>query len=117
MTTIEKLAEKIYKECLKEGEPVTMKEALEMAEMEAKTKENRRYEGGERKNEEKKSRTVKISDEKKELFSTILQNLTRTIGVERENITILKENKLIECIVNGKIFKIDIIETRQKKNS
>lgn len=116
MTTIEKLAEKIYKECLKEGEPVTMEEALEMAEMEAKTKENRRYEGGERKNEEKKPRTVKISDEKKELFNTVLQNLTRTIGVERENITILKENKLIQVKIGEKTFKIDIIEERPKKH-
>ena len=112
MTTIEKLAEKIYKECLKEGEPVTMEEALEMAEMETKTKENRRYEGGERKNEEKKPRTVKISNEKKELFNTVLQNLTRTIGVERENIIILKENKLILVNLNGINFKIDIIQMR-----
>lgn len=116
MTTIEKLAEKIYKECLKEGEPVTMEEALEMAEMEVKTKENRRYEGGERKNEEKKSRTVKVSDEKKELFSTILQNLTRVEGVEPENITVLTENKLIQVKIGDKTFKIDVIESRNKKN-
>lgn len=112
MTTIEKLAEKIYKECLKEGEPVTMEEALEMAEMEAKTKENRRYEGGERKNEEKKPRTVKISDEKKELFSEILTDLE---DVFKNNVTILKENKLIQVKIGEKTFKIDIIEERPKK--
>lgn len=113
MTSLEKLAKEIYNECLKDGEPVTKEWALKMAEMEIKSKENRRYEGGNRKNEEKKTRTVKISDEKKELFSTILQNLTRTIGVEKENITVLKENKLIECVINGKVFKIDIIEQRK----
>ena len=59
---------------------------------------------------------MKISDEKKELFNTVLQNLTRTIGVERENITILKENKLIQVKIGEKTFKIDIIEERPKKH-
>ena len=69
-------------------------------------------------NERKKSekpRTVKVSDEKKELFSTILQNLDRAIGVERENIQVLKENKLISVKIGEKTFKIDIIEQRQPK--
>lgn len=62
-----------------------------------------------------KPRTVKISDEKKELFDSILQNLTRCVPVEQENITVLKENKLIEVRIGDKTFKIDIIETRNKK--
>ena len=62
-----------------------------------------------------KPRTVKISDEKKELFDSILTNLDRCVPVERENITVLKENKLIEVRIGDKTFKIDIIETRQKK--
>lgn len=61
-----------------------------------------------------KPRTVKISDEKKELFDSILQNLTRCVPVEQENITVLKENKLIEVRIGDKTFKIDIIETRKK---
>lgn len=113
MTPTERLAEKIYRECLKDGEPITSEWAFKMAEMEMKSKENRRYEGGNRKNEEKKPRTVKISDEKKELFNTILQNLNRAIGVENENITVLKENKLIQVKIGEKIFKIDIIEQRK----
>ena len=63
-----------------------------------------------------KPRTVKVSDEKQELFNTILQNLDRTCGVEKENITILKENKLIQVKIGEKIFKIDIIEQRPPKN-
>lgn len=62
-----------------------------------------------------KPRTVKISDEKKELFDSILQNLTRCVPVEQENITVLKENKLIEVRIGDKIFKIDLIEQRNKK--
>lgn len=63
-----------------------------------------------------KPRTVKISDEKKELFDSIVTNLTRCVSVEQENIKILKENKLIEVKIGEKVFKIDLIETRQKKN-
>ena len=55
------------------------------------------------------------SDEKKELFDTILQNLTRCGDVMPADIEVLNENKLISCTINGRKFKIDIIETRQKK--
>ena len=44
MTDIEKLAKQIMAECEKEGEPVTKKEAEEMAEMEIHANGNRRYE-------------------------------------------------------------------------
>jgi len=64
---------------------------------------------------EKKPRTTKVSDEKKELFATIVQNLDRAEGVERENVTILKENKLIEVKIGEKTFKIDVIESRPPK--
>lgn len=61
-------------------------------------------------------RTIKISDEKKELFSTILQNLDRAEGVYRQNIEVLKENKLIRVRIGDKTFKIDIIEERKPRN-
>ena len=60
-------------------------------------------------------RTVKVSDEKKELFSTILQNLDRTDGVYRSDIEVLKENKLIRVRIRDKFFKIDIIEERKPR--
>lgn len=44
MTDIEKLANEIMTECEKNGEPVTPDEAISMACMELKEKENRRYE-------------------------------------------------------------------------
>jgi len=62
-----------------------------------------------------KERTVKVSDEKKTLFESILTNIDRCEGVERENVTVLKENKLIEVRIGDKIFKIDLIEQRKKK--
>lgn len=57
----------------------------------------------------------KVSDEKKEIFSTILKNLDRAAGVTRENITVLKENKLLQVKIGEKVFKIDIIEQRPPK--
>lgn len=65
---------------------------------------------GTRKKSEK-PRTVKISDEKQILFSDILVDL---LDIYNENVTVLKENKLIEVKIGEKVFKIDVIETRNK---
>jgi ABC-type sugar transport system ATPase subunit len=59
-----------------------------------------------------KPKTVKVSDEKVELFKEILENLQEN----HQNVEILKENKLISVEINGKIFKIDLIEQRKPKN-
>lgn len=60
-------------------------------------------------------RTVKISDEKKAVFDTILENLDRCELINRENVSILKENKLIQVKIGEKVFKIDVIEQRPPK--
>ena len=67
----------------------------------------------EKKSEKKKKRnvTVKVSDEKKELFDNIIANLPYS----SENISILRENKLIQVQINDKIFKIDVIQQRPPK--
>ena len=65
----------------------------------------------------KKVVTHKVSDEKKELFQSILTNLTRCGDVMPEDITILNENKLISVRMGEKIFKIDIIEQRPSKKT
>lgn len=62
---------------------------------------------------EQKPRVVKVSDAKKELFSEILTNLE---DVFRENVQVIKENKLISVKIDDKTFKIDIIEQRPKKH-
>lgn len=41
--TLEQLAKKIFAECEKDGEPVTMEEAIEMAKMELGSKEIKNY--------------------------------------------------------------------------
>lgn len=95
-------------------EGMTLEEVEELNEKAEKVKINHGATAKEQK-KDKKPRTVKISDEKIELFQTILQNLDRCDGVTRDNIQILKENKLISVQIGEKTFKIDIIETRKKK--
>lgn len=63
----------------------------------------------------RKKPEIKVSDEKKWLFDSILTNLTRCNGVGQEDITVLNENKLISVKINDKIFKIDIIQCRKGK--
>jgi hypothetical protein len=71
------------------------------------------HQAGERgRKSSKKPKTVKVSTEKTELFAEILQNLQEN----HQNVEILKENKLIQVEINGKIFKIDLIEQRKPKN-
>ena len=90
----------------------------EQAELDNKAKQIKIQHGASAVDKERKTpkeRVVKVSDEKKELFSTILQNLDRCDGVLRENVSVLKDNKLIQVQIGTKIFKIDIIEQRPPK--
>ena len=59
---------------------------------------------------ERKPKTIKVSDEKTQIFNDLLRFLT-----EKYDFSVLKDNKLIEISYNGKKFKLDLIETRQKK--
>ena len=60
---------------------------------------------------ERKPKTIKVSDEKTQIFNDLLRFLT-----ENYDFSVLKDNKLIEISYNGKKFKLDLIETRQKKD-
>ena len=59
---------------------------------------------------ERKPKTIKVSDEKTQIFNDLLRFLT-----ENYDFSVLKDNKLIENSYNSKKFKLDLIETRQKK--
>ena len=110
--TLEKLAKQIFDECAKEGEPITMGEAQEMAQMEINAKS---IKVGARATEpkaekEKKQRIAQVSQEKQDLFSLIWEVLSNYY----ENCEILTNNKLISVQIGKKTFKIDIIEQRKK---
>ena len=59
---------------------------------------------------ERKPKTIKVSDEKTQIFNDLLRFLT-----ENYDFSVLKDNKLIEISYNGKKFKLDLRQTRQKK--
>ena len=88
----------------------------EQTELEQKAKDNKitatiHGAGGEKK-KQSKPKTVKVSDEKRVLFSQIegfLKNYTT------HEVEILKENKLIQVKIGEKVFKIDLIEQRPPK--
>jgi hypothetical protein len=85
--------------------------------LETRAKENRItatiHEAGDKvKRKRSTPRTVKVSDEKQQLFNEI----TETLEVSGLEFEILKENKLIQVKIGEKIFKIDVIEQRTKKN-
>ena len=109
---IEKLAKQIFDECAKDGEPVTMEDALEMAKMEIGAKDIKNYTQSAEtpKNKTKKPKTVKISDEKQQIFSEITEFLK-----ENYEIIVETDNKLLKIYKNGKEFKLNLSETRQKK--
>ena len=62
---------------------------------------------------EKKPRTVKISDEKQELFDNIYHFLVESYGGSTEIVT---QNKLMTVKVGELTFKIDIIQQRKPKS-
>lgn len=115
---------------VKEALGITTKEAVEMwlddndytvnEEQEALDEKAKKVKipMGAREVKEKKERkpiTKKVSDEKKILFDSIVKQLDRCELVDRENVTILNENKLIQVKIGDKIFKIDLVECRPPK--
>lgn len=57
-----------------------------------------------------KPRTVKVSDEKTQLFTALKDFLT-----ENYNTEVMIENKLMKITINGIDFKLDLIQQRKKK--
>lgn len=86
----------------------------EQAELQEKAKDVKILHEATSKSEKKPRKTPekKISDEKKELFSEILNDLE---DVYRNSVTVLNENKLIQVKIGEKTFKIDIVEQRPPK--
>jgi len=111
MKKIEDLAREIMRECEKDGEPITFEDALDMAKMEINARGMSNAGRTISEKSEKKPRTVKISDEKIQIFTEIRDFLLKNY----EKVEILKENKLIQVKIGEKVFKIDIIEQRTPK--
>lgn len=57
-----------------------------------------------------KPKTVKVSDEKAQIFAEIVEKLS-----ENYEIVVVTNNKMLEINLNGKNFKLNLSETRPKK--
>jgi len=65
---------------------------------------------------ERKKPEIKVSSEKKQIFQYLKENLSTFCEENNGELTILNENKLFSLKIGEKIFKLDLIETRNKKN-
>jgi gamma-glutamyl:cysteine ligase YbdK (ATP-grasp superfamily) len=92
----------------------------EQAELEQKAKENKitatiHGASATEKKKQSKPKTVKVSDEKQRLFKELSAVIKEYCIDEGGKCEILKENKLIQVEIGGKIFNIDLIEQRKPK--
>jgi len=111
----DKLAKQIMAECEKDGEPVTLDEALEMADMEIKSKKNcKQYVSDKTKKREIKPREKKIDEEKVEIIQTIAQNLDRT-EFETTNIQIKNIQREITFTVGENNYSVTLTKHRKPK--
>lgn len=90
---IEKLALEIFNEYKKDGEPITMEEAVEVAKMEIKSKENgRHYEQKEKQKKTTKPKVRKVDEEKKAILLECKKVLLEKYSLE--NVTEKTETEL-----------------------
>ena len=92
-------------------EGIELEEVEEVRTKGEKAKISHNASSADKREKKSKPRTVKVSDAKEQLFSEIFTNLKDIYG---ENAQIVKENKLIVVQIDGKTFKIDLIEQRNR---
>lgn len=107
-------AEKYLLDVYKDVQSENVFDLLDCIELEVKSKQNpKRNYVKSAENSAKKARkpkTVKISDEKQEIFGEIVEFLSKKYQFSVET-----DNKLVKIYKNGKEFKLNLSETRQKK--
>ena len=107
-------AEKYLLDVYKDVQSENVFDLLDCIELEVKSKQNpKRNYAKSAENSAKKARkpkTVKISDEKQEIFGEIVEFLSKKYQFSVET-----DNKLVKIYKNGKEFKLNLSETRQKK--
>ena len=112
---IESLAKRLYKEFEKDGEPITMEEAREMAEMELKAKQTAERatseEQAEKAKQPKKPRPRKVDETKGRLLRDI-DGLLRGLGAT--NTSFMNEVEL-SFDFEGSNYSVRLIKHRAKK--
>lgn len=111
MDKLEKLAKQIFAECEKDGEPVTMDEALEMAKMEMGEKEIKRYETADKPKKERKPKERKVDEEKGKLL-TDMRTLLEGLGADIESV---KTETEIKFGYGGNSYTLKLTKHRPPK--
>ena len=108
--TLEKLAKQIFDECSKEGEPVTMEEAQEMAQMEINAKG---IKVGARATEPKvEKERVRKENPTKEM---VIREIVALLPKFAEDIEILNVGKLISFRIGEEKYEIDLKQKRKPR--
>ena len=111
MTKMEKLINTIMKEAEKEGEPVTLEEAIEMAKMEMKANEDiKRYEKAEK--PRKKTEKVRKVDEEKGFLLQHVKDTLEDLGAETK---LIKTETEVTFTYNGNNYTIKLTKHRPPK--
>ena len=108
--TKEQLIQNIMDECAKDGEPVTREEAEEMAEMEIKAGDIKRYEKSD-KPRKKSTRERKVDDTKKRLL-TDCKVLLEGLGAD---IVSVKTETEIRFFFEENEYTLKLVKHRPKK--
>lgn len=110
MSKMEKVIKSIMDEAEKNGEPVTLEEAMEMAMMELKASEDKRYEKKE-KPRKKPEKVRKIDEEKK----VLLQNIKDTLEDLGAEVSLIKTETEVTFAYNGNNYTVKLIKHRPPK--
>ena len=108
---LEKLAIEIFNEYKKDGEPVTMEEAKEIAQMEIKSKKNgRHYEQKEKQKKSTKTKVRKVDEEKKAILQACKKTLLEKYSLE--DVTEKTETEL-NFSLNGNSYCLKLTKHRK----
>lgn len=108
--TKEQLVSQIVEECKKNGEPVTIAEATEMAEMEKKSNSNHRYEKSTNKRKAAQKER-KIDETKKKLLSGMKVYVEGSGGTVT---SIKNESEFTFTYSDGNSYTVKLIKHRNK---
>lgn len=106
---LKKLALEIFNEAEKDGEPVTMEEATEMAEMEIKAKDIKRYEQSSVERKSKKPRERKVDGEKLVLLQALADGL-KNMGLD----PLAHNETKLHFDYNGNSYSVTLTKHRPK---
>lgn len=108
--TLEKLAKQIFDECAKEGEPITMEEAQEMAQMEINAKGIKI--GARAAGPKAKKERVRKENPTKEM---VIREIAALLPKFAKDIEILNVGKLISFRIGEEKYEIDLKQKRKLK--